>query len=183
MTRHRTIVSISTLVVAALLAVAPGYAAADSLLSGYAGPGGGTQAILGSALLNSPGGGNGAGGGSGSGGGAVSGATANGAGSAGGLAGAGGANGSGGAARRAGRSSVRAGRGDTRAARSSSIHNSSISSSPTYPASVTPRALATVSDASPVGLSGADLLVVLLVLGVLAVTGVSTRMLVLRSRP
>ncbi len=59
MTRHQRITSI--LVFAALVAAAmPGTAAANSLLSGYGGPGEGNQAILGSALLNTPKGGGGA---------------------------------------------------------------------------------------------------------------------------
>jgi len=54
---------------AAPLAAAPGIAIAqDSLLSGYGGPGGGEQVILGSELLGGYGGGGGGGGGSGGGG-------------------------------------------------------------------------------------------------------------------
>lgn len=61
MTTHQRITSI--LVFAALVAAAmPGTAPANSLLSGYGGPGEGNQAILGSALLNSPKGGGGSGG-------------------------------------------------------------------------------------------------------------------------
>jgi hypothetical protein len=63
MTTHQRITSI--LVFAALVAAAlPGTAAANSLLSGYGGPGEGNQAILGSALLNAPKGGGGSGAGS-----------------------------------------------------------------------------------------------------------------------
>jgi hypothetical protein len=58
MKRHRSII----LIVGSLVALAAGTAAAasaSSLLSGYGGPGQGNQAILGSALLNGPGGGSG----------------------------------------------------------------------------------------------------------------------------
>jgi hypothetical protein len=66
MTRHRTIILISGCLVA--LGAAPSDAAlASSLLSGYGGPGQGNQAILGSALLNRPGGGSGPSGGGSSG--------------------------------------------------------------------------------------------------------------------
>jgi hypothetical protein len=61
MKNHRTVAPIFVLL-AALAAAAPAVAQANPLLSGYGGPGVGNQAILGSALLN---GGGGAGGGSG----------------------------------------------------------------------------------------------------------------------
>src|ERR1019366_9479043 len=63
MTRHRATTT-ATLVLALTL-TAPAVAGANSLLSGYGGPGEGNQAILGSALLGGPGSG---GGGSSSGG-------------------------------------------------------------------------------------------------------------------
>jgi hypothetical protein len=55
---HRRIAPIITLLAAAALA-APAAGSANSLLSGYGGPGQGSQAILGSALLNGPGNGGG----------------------------------------------------------------------------------------------------------------------------
>jgi hypothetical protein len=61
MKSHRKI-SLATALLAALVAVAPASAAANSLLSGYGGPGAGNQAILGSALIG--GGGSAGGGGS-----------------------------------------------------------------------------------------------------------------------
>ena len=60
MTSHRTILSILTLLAVASAAL-PSAAAASSLLGGYGGPGEGNQAILGSALLNGTGGGSGGG--------------------------------------------------------------------------------------------------------------------------
>jgi hypothetical protein len=56
MTSHRTISSTLTLL-AVLMTVASATASANSLLSGYGGPGEGNQAILGSALLGGKGGG------------------------------------------------------------------------------------------------------------------------------
>jgi hypothetical protein len=60
MTRHRMIVSILVLV-PVLLTATRSSALASPLLSGYGGPGQGSQAILGSALLNGPRGGGGSG--------------------------------------------------------------------------------------------------------------------------
>jgi hypothetical protein len=56
MTAHRTIIRIVVLV-CGLWAVTPAIALANPLLSGYGAPGVGNQAILGSALLNTPRGG------------------------------------------------------------------------------------------------------------------------------
>lgn len=56
MNSHRKITSLMGLVLA-LSALVPASASASSLLSGYGGPGQGTQAILGSMLLNGPSGG------------------------------------------------------------------------------------------------------------------------------
>jgi hypothetical protein len=64
MSAHRTVIFIGALF-AALIAALPGSALASSLLSGYGGPGQGNQAILGSALVNGPRGGGGSGGSSG----------------------------------------------------------------------------------------------------------------------
>jgi hypothetical protein len=72
MTRHRKITPAVGLCLA-LAVVIPGAAQASPILSGYGGPGQGNQAILGSALLNSPSGGGG--GGSAGGGSGASGAT------------------------------------------------------------------------------------------------------------
>jgi hypothetical protein len=63
MTRPQIIAS-TTALLAAVSIAAPSLAEGGSLLSGYGGPGQGNQAILGSALLNGPGGGGGGGSGS-----------------------------------------------------------------------------------------------------------------------
>lgn len=59
MTPHRTIIS-TALLLLAISVVLPAAALANPLLSGYGGPGQGSQAILGSTLLNGPGSGGGA---------------------------------------------------------------------------------------------------------------------------
>jgi hypothetical protein len=63
MAKLRMILSMVALVAVSSVA-GPSAASASPLLSGYGGPGQGNQAILGSALLNGPGGGGGSGGGS-----------------------------------------------------------------------------------------------------------------------
>lgn len=63
MRTHRKIIPIVALALA-LSALVPASAPASSILSGYGGPGQGTQAILGSTLLNGPSGGGGSQGGS-----------------------------------------------------------------------------------------------------------------------
>jgi hypothetical protein len=63
MTSHRTIFSTLALIGALVLSMASS-ASANSLLSGYGGPGEGNQAILGSALVGGASGGGGSGGGS-----------------------------------------------------------------------------------------------------------------------
>jgi hypothetical protein len=63
-------ISLALFVIAAILSATPTGASANSLLSGYGGPGQGSQAILGSALLGGGGTNGGASGGGGDGGGA-----------------------------------------------------------------------------------------------------------------
>jgi hypothetical protein len=169
MTSHRTI-SLTMTLLAVLMAAAPSSAWANSLLSGYGGPGEGNQTILGSALL-------GGGGGSSS---STSGSTGS---SSSGAAGAGGngitPNGSSGAARgrakgpAGGRSGSRGGSGEASggAARAYTVVSPSSVSQPALGASET------------LGLSGEDLGYVLLAFGVLAFTGVVTRRLARTTRP
>lgn len=64
MKSHRTI-SLTLTLLAVLLGAVPASAPANSLLSGYGGPGEGSQAILGSTLVGGAGGGRGGGGSSG----------------------------------------------------------------------------------------------------------------------
>jgi hypothetical protein len=148
-----------------LLAVlAPASAAAGPLLSGYGGPGQGNQAILGSALLNGPD--EGSGGGSGS-----SGASPSSSGAAPEPAGQ-----EASAAREGGKSggSPRAhhvGRRDARGSR------------PPAGARGVARPFKPIADvgSQPLGLSGADLLYLLLGLAALVMTAAITRILVRRT--
>jgi hypothetical protein len=146
------------------LAVSP--ASANPLLSGYGGPGEGNQAILGSALLNGPsGGGSGS---AGSGGSAAGGGLASARGGS-GLASAGGS----------GQAPSAAGRGRRAAgvARTASGSNGSQTQTAT-PSSAASHAA--VPGAQTLGISGADLLDIMVALGVLLATGALTRRLAYR---
>lgn len=160
MKNHRTITSIFALL-ATLSAAAPAAAPASPLLSGYGGPGQGSQAILGSVLLNGSGGGS-AGTGApmtiGRANGTPSRAAAPGQTTAGGPS-----KQATGAARR-GTDPVRAGRGGEVSGVASSA----------YPASEQRGA---AQPSGTLGLSGEDLLYILLALATLAFAGVLTRRL------
>jgi hypothetical protein len=175
MTRHRTI--ISTLSLLAVLAIAPAGASAGSLLSGYGAPGGGAQAIVGSALVNAPRGGGG-GGSSGSGP-----SSATGAGSAASTHGSTSTRGAsggqavgqgaprGGALDKIG-SAHRQARADT--GRSEAPNGTSAGASSAYTASGATNA-ASLGDSGALGFTGSDLLLVVLVLGILAIAAGFTR--------
>ena len=64
--RSRRIIASAVICIAGLLAAMPAAASAGSLLSGYGGPGEGSQVILGASLVNGPRGGGGSPGGGGS---------------------------------------------------------------------------------------------------------------------
>jgi hypothetical protein len=149
--------------VLSLSACAPAAAAASSLLSGYGGPGQGNQAILGSVLLNGPGAGQGGG---------SAGAPSS---SAGGPQ----AANSGGAGARHSSSNGRGGGPATHAAGSASGAGSQSYSSTPLP-SLASETVAT--GAQTLGLSGADLLYILLTLGALVFTGALTRQLTRQPR-
>jgi hypothetical protein len=179
MRRLRVIVSMATLVASLPLAVASA-ASASSLLSGYGGPGQGNQAILGSALLNGPRGGSGSGGGStGAPGSSQTGLQAAPAQHAGapadkGRAGSGGSTAGGRSAKagaRKGRSVGRAsGSAETDASGQSATGDASGTAAVAYPVSER-------GGGGIFGLSGMDLVYVLLVLGALALIGVFIRLL------
>jgi hypothetical protein len=174
MKRHRTIILIVGLL--AVLGTAPTDAAlASSLLSGYGGPGQGNQAILGSALLNRPGGGSGS---SGSGSGdssslassAPSSTTASEAAASTGT-GSSAQSGTGQEAPGTGASEARSG---SQARRSAAPSASPPSIADVYAAAERGRQ----APSTPAfGLSGADLLLIVLVLGMLALIGVLSRRL------
>jgi len=182
MTRHLKIL-LAALVTAAVSVSCPALAVGNSLLSGYGGPGQGSQAILGSTLIGGgSGGGGGGSGGSGSGGSTDEGGAGGSSGSlhlgerpgaagsstdseSGARAGHGGAgSGSGRATSAGGASGSRVGTGRT-----------SAGGAGTYPTLAAQAADAGESQA--LGLSGDDLLYVVLALAALAFTGVLTRRL------
>jgi len=183
MKSRRTIVSISALL-AILVATVPASASANSLLSGYGGPGAGDQAILGSTLLNGPRGGNGASGAGSPGGslGSIS-SSSTGAVSAGGGGGQGSAKGSSSTTARSGKR-VRG----NRAGRNSQTSGGSGDAS--SGAAYADGALSRSGVSSPaaggsetLGLSGEELIYIFLVFGALAFTGVLTRRLIRTTRP
>ena len=169
MTSHRTTLSILILL-AFLLAAIPSSALANPLLSGYGGPGEGSQAILGSALL---GGGAGTGGGPGGGPSGPTGSSLTGAPAGRGSTTSTGSRGPGSTAREAGRSPTG---GPSRPR--GKAGKASAGASGAYPASSREETsqLAPASSET-LGLSGADLLYILLALGALACTGLFTRRL------
>ena len=174
MTGHRTIVLTLTLS-AVLMTVALSSASADSLLSGYGGPGEGNQAILGSALL---------GGGAGGDGGSSSGASGSAGSSSAGAAGVGAPAGRGNIAPSP--SNVRGttpGRGAGRARGGSrgGKGGASGSGARAYPV-VSRETQPTTGATETLGLSAEDLVYVLLALGALAFIGVLMRWL-LRASP
>jgi hypothetical protein len=158
MKRHRTIAPIFALL-ATLAAAAPAAAPASPLLSGYGGPGLGNQAILGSALLNgnaSAGGGSGPASGQGIGAANIPTTAGHGA--------------------TQGRAGLRVPRGA--AAEGTGGKVSGVASN-AYPASEVGGA---ASASTTFGLSGQDILFILLALLVLALTGVLTRRLITDTR-
>jgi hypothetical protein len=175
MTRHRSssIFLTLSLTLAAMLAVAPGSAMAGSLLSGYGGPGSGSQALLGSTLINgtppTSGGGS-----SSSGSGAT---TTLGTQPPGGRSGAGQGAGTGAAAHANGGSGAQ----DNGARGTAGASGASAGGSSTYtsPGSTRPATglAAAAQDTGLLGITGADVLLLVLVLSVLAVTaGLTVRL-------
>jgi hypothetical protein len=141
--------------------VAPAVSSASSLLSGYGGPGEGNQAILGATLLNGPSGGSG-----------------------GGAAGGGGSSANGGGELRASNAPI----GEPRSQRSAAghgtkaaKHSSGTTAARAHASQEVTRAYPTqtsmdraVGSSGPLGLSGKDVLYVILALGALALAGALT---------
>ena len=163
MTSHRTtLLTLASLVV--LAASMPSFASASPLLGGYGGPGEGDQTILGSALLNGPRSGGGSGGGSGSAESSSISSTSR------GLP-VGGA--------RTATSRAHAAGGPGHGKQATGVTGQAVGK-PSGPDSISERGVAApsaVADSGMLGLSDADLLYVLLVLGALALTAVLTRRL------
>jgi hypothetical protein len=171
MRRNRLTCAVAAASTLLAVGLSPAAALAGSLLSGYGGPGQGNQAILGSALLNGPAGKGGSGGGGSSG--------ASGASARGGSTGAGPRPivlSAGGAAGEALPRPVRGQRHPGGAGR----HASASGSQPytrTSRASEVYAAHDGAGGSPTLGISGADLLYILLALGTLVLTGVLTRRL------
>lgn len=159
MMRHQRIISIVAFV-ALLLALLPSAAFANSLLSGYGGPGEGNQAILGSALLNTPKGGAGGGGSAGQSSSSQPATTS--------AAQAGGSSGTSKQTPSARHTThVRSGKHGTAGGNASGSATSSV----IYPAA---SREVTTGGSRALGLSGADFAYIILALGVLALTGFLT---------
>ena len=157
----------ATLAVAAL---APAVAAANPLLSGYGGPGQGDQAILGATMLNTPRGG---GGSSSSGGGSpAAGATS--------LTVASASNASAAGGPATGRKAHRRHAGSTGAAGRAKTNAASHANVPSGGLVRNAAATTAASGGSLLGLSGGDVLYLLLALAALALTGGLTRQMARR---
>jgi hypothetical protein len=162
MKRHRGLITAATFVVALAVLAGPAPAGASTLLSGYGGPGQGNQAIIGETLINPPGGGSGGSGGGG-GGSASSGETlATSATSSSSAAAA--------ATDHAGGIQHRASTGNPRP------HASAGGGAAYTPASESAAPAASVGS-STLGLSGADFVYIVLVLGGIVGVGMLTRRL------
>ncbi|MGD1058795.1 MAG: hypothetical protein ABR992_15430 [Solirubrobacteraceae bacterium] len=173
---RRTIIKL-TLIVLVVAVLTPAAASAGSLLSGYGGPGEGNQAILGSALLNGPSSKGGSGGSGGAAGAGRSGSYGSLIASADEGRAANSSHGSGGSTRSSSARSSKSGSKQRQV--KAGAEKASNSASPPYTQTNRPSTQASSGGSSqPLGLSGADLLYILLALVVLALTGVLTRGLV-----
>lgn len=165
MRRQSAIITTAALVLVLVGVAIPSAEAAGPLLSGYGGPGQGNQAILGAALLNGPSGGGG--------GGSQSPATTPGTSSSASSQSPSGAGASTGAKSHGG--GARSTRGPSAGASAGRPRAYSSSSGLTAPQ-------AAVGGAPALGLSGADLVYIILALGALAVTAAFTVRLAHRGR-
>jgi hypothetical protein len=167
MTSHRTITSTVALV-ALLSGATPAVALAGPLLSGYGNSGQGSQAILGSALLNGGGGGGSTGGGGGS-------AQGGGRSQSGAGSGAASSTTAAGRSTRSTAPSVRRGRTGAGGGRQGAtpVPGSSAQAPSAYPS----HEGSAGQSSGPLGLSGVDILYVVLALGALIMTAMFTRRL------
>lgn len=172
--RSRRTTTLAIACIASLLAAWPAAATAGSLLSGYGGPGQGSQVILGGSLVNGPpkGGGGPPGGGSQGGGGSqeTGGSSTAGRGSVAARSGSAGGTPTGSVAHR---HSAAAGRQGAHA--TVRITGASSGRSRSYPAAEDAASRSAGVGSETLGLSGMDLLFILLALGALVLTGVVTR--------
>jgi hypothetical protein len=185
MRSHRTIISIGGIAVALAVAL-PAPALAKSLLSGYGAPGEGNQAILGSALLNGPRGGGGSGSGSANPSGSSSATGAGGSSNAPGEATSGESAPSGSGGSEGGRSET--GGGSTRHSARKAGQKAGRHAQPQAPARAADfypvsERVVTGAHSGALGLSGAEVIYMVLVVGVLVFMGVTTRRLSRITRP
>jgi hypothetical protein len=179
MTRHRSrsiLLRLSLTFIAALF-VAPCGAWAGSLLSGYGGPGGGTQALLGSTLIGSHSSGGGSSGGGTSGSSSTPSATQA---SSEGSTASGQSSGAGAGKGTEGTASGGASGAQRNGAHGTETFGTSAGGSAAYTTTGGRRpgaGFGAASDSSPLGLTGIDVLLLVFVLGVLAITmGLTTRL-------
>jgi hypothetical protein len=169
MSTHRRAI-LAVIAATSLPLVAPAASSANSLLSGYGGPGQGSQAILGSGLINGGGGSGGSGGSRGSGSGT------SGAGESGPSTAAGEGQGAGTAVKPARRRAPSPAR--RRRAAPVAVGGSSSAAAPAaYPSSAESGSRTAAVASDPLGISGADLVYVLVAVGALGLTGLVTRQL------
>lgn len=178
--RSNTIPILTLLALAGCCLFVPAVASAGSLLSGYGGPGQGSQEILGATLVNGPSGGGGGGGGGGPAGGEASG---RGTGSGGGQ-GTSGGQGGGLTGRASGQGARRSSRGAESGKHAATGGEASWANGFGAHGALSLRpASQPVGVAAPaLGLSDADLVYIFLILGALVATGVLTRQLARRPR-
>jgi len=169
MKTHRRLTSVASLA-ALVLVCAPAGAHAGSLLSGYGGPGQGSQVILGSALLNGPGGG--AHGGGEGGGGSASGGGSAGSAIAGGQAAAGTHAAPAGGAHAQARAHARSGSGIASPSRGGAA---SAAGPGAYVTASRSARSETAVPTPTLGISAADLVYILLGLAVLVMTAALTK--------
>jgi hypothetical protein len=166
MKSHRGLITAATLVAAALVGPAPVSAQASTLLSGYGGPGQGSQQIIGATLINPPSGGGGGSGGAGGGGSAGAGETLAAAASV--------------AASHAASNGVGVSGQPVSGARRP--HQASTGAAHAYPPASGSPAPEPAVGSSALGLSGVDFVYIVLVLGGLVAAGALTRRLATPAR-
>ncbi len=165
------------LVMTAAALLLPAGACASPLLSGYGGPGGGSQVIIGAALVNGPSGGSGGGSGGAAGGGAPGSGEAAGSSaqsesaSAGNGSGSGAGGGQGGSEASGGGSAASGGSTHGTGSSAGSAHEAPGAAQSAYAAAIARQAS---TESQVLGLSGRDLLFALVVLAVLLGTGLLT---------
>lgn len=186
--RSRRIIASAVICIAGLLAAMPAAASAGSLLSGYGGPGEGSQVILGASLVNGPRGGGGSPGGGGSqggssraGGGSTAGGESSTVATTGSPADRASSHGTGGHS--ASSRHARAGAGGAKQV-TAGVNGGSAGGAAAHASSPTVASVRPAAEGSDtLGVSGIDLLYILLAVGALVLTAVLTRRIASTSAP